>query len=150
MRRIPPLSFGLVLLIGLAACGGQRGLYVAHDTAVGVHGAVNTEKQSGHLMIGYDRDFATIIPRSVPVDEGSEDRDVMSLFGCNAVETEGIFLVRYTENIATGDAAADLASLFRQEPDASSGAADGEENEVRNVFNCFEDLDDAEENQPAE
>lgn len=113
-------------------------LYVAHDVVVGVNAQVSPDRQEGRLIIGYDRDFVTIIPKSVQVDGGS-DRDVMSLLGCTELTVGGIFLSSYTDSLATGEAAKLFAmkvgeddrffdcheQATEQDGNSSSGAAGG-------------------------
>jgi hypothetical protein len=124
----------LGLTLGTVGCS-PNGLYVASETVVGVHGRVNTEKTSGFVMIGYDRDFATIIPRSVdlPKAENADagltarerGREVMSAMGCSELEVEGIFLTKFVESLATGRAARAYAKALKD------GNTDG------NFFSCM-------------
>ncbi|MFO1026445.1 MAG: hypothetical protein U1E70_14820 [Acetobacteraceae bacterium] len=114
--------------ISLGLCGVLVGgcqanqLYVASNTVVGVHAAVNTAQTSGSLQIGYDRQFATVIPRSVTDDPtvpgnglplGSSGKEVMSLAGCSNLQVDGIFLSRFIENLATGRAAKNYATALQ-------------------------------------
>src|SRR5258706_8153424 len=106
--RIAPLS-ALVLL-----CGCQpTQLYVAHSTVVGVNAAISTEKVAGHLKIGYERDFATVVPKSVPAPGG---REAMGALSCSELEVTGIFLTGFKEYLATGEAAERYAALFKPKP----------------------------------
>lgn len=96
-----------VAVMGLAGCT-PRNLYVAHDTVLGVNASVNQARQKGQLVIGYDRDFATIIPTTVKIPGTENETDAMSLVNCTDLEIDGIFLNKYVDVIATGDAAVDL------------------------------------------
>jgi hypothetical protein len=63
------MRHGRILLVliasaGLAACGEPTQLYIAHNTVIGLDAAVDTNRQSGRLLFGYDRQF--IAPKSVP------------------------------------------------------------------------------------
>lgn len=113
----------------LAACEANQ-LYVAHDTVIGINAAVNTQRTAGTLLIGYDRDFATLVPRSVEqVDESGNptgEKDVMSSFSCSELKTSGIFLSAYRERLITGRAAEEAAKVF--------GKAGAEE--TRKFFTC--------------
>ena len=48
----------------LTGCEANQ-LYLASHTVVGINAAVNPEQTNGWLIVGYDRSFATVIPRSV-------------------------------------------------------------------------------------
>ena len=119
---------GLLVPIAASLCAcGANNLYVAHDTVLGVNAQVNPSRQQGRLAIGYDRDFATIIPQAVVVDdplrEGEED--VMALLGCTEVEVDGLFLTSYTDSLASGYAAIKFAEKL------ADNAGDG-----RALFAC--------------
>lgn len=85
-------------------------LYVAHDTILGVNAKVNQGRQQGQLAIGYDRDFATVIPRSVEPTDGTSGLDAMSLVHCSNVRVDGIYLGEYSDFTATGTAASNIAA----------------------------------------
>jgi hypothetical protein len=97
----------LLCLAFLPGCE-ARNLYVAHDTVLGINAKVNQGRQTGQLVVGYDRDFATVIPTSVPVrTENGVDtgqRDAMSLVHCAEIRIDGINLGSYSDFTATGDA----------------------------------------------
>ncbi len=106
-NRILPLA-----LLALPACE-PNNLYVAHDTVVGLNARVNEGRQQGQLVFGFDRDFATVIPKSVELDNG--DADVMALLNCTHLEVDGIYLDRYSDLTATGDAAINLSGTNASE-----------------------------------
>jgi len=89
--------------LGLTAACAPDNLYVAHDTVVGVNARVSTDRQQGQLLVGYDRDFATIVPKSV--DTGNGSRDAMALLSCTELEVDGVYLSKYTDITASGAAA---------------------------------------------
>lgn len=98
---------------GLAGCGEATNLYVAHNTVVGVNANVSPDRQQGQLLVGYDRDFITIIPKSVDADGlAPGEQDVMSLLNCTELEVDGIFLSRYVDVMASGEAAKKLAAAL--------------------------------------
>ncbi|WP_139792877.1 hypothetical protein [Pseudophaeobacter leonis] len=111
----------------LALLGCDQNLYVAHDTVLGINARLNKDRAAGKLVIGYDREFITIVPkgsRTEPVT-GEEDqtstsnasRDVMSSLGCNYLEAEGPTLKRYSDMVITGEAAIKLAAKIKEEND---------------------------------
>lgn len=108
----------LFILFGLSSvwgCGDT--LYVAHDTVVGINAAVSANRQQGQVVIGYDRDFAAVVPVIEPGKVGPDgtsrtDREAMAVFGCTRMETKSIFLTRYSDVISTGDAANKLAKTL--------------------------------------
>ncbi len=113
--------------LAVTACG-QNNLYVAHHTVVGVNAAVNMERSAGHLVIGYDRNFVTIAPRSVPIGDGTEDgEDVMAALSCSELEVKGIYLSKFVEYLATGEAGIEFARKF-----GATGQGGG-------IFQCFDD-----------
>lgn len=97
------LAWALSVLL-LPACE-PRNLYVAHDTVVGVNAKVSQDRQQGQLVVGYDRDFVTVIPKSVDDPSGINKKDAMALLSCTELEVDGIFLSKYTDITASGDAA---------------------------------------------
>lgn len=108
----------------LCGCQPPTNLYVAATTVVGVNAAVNTEQTAGHLKIGYDRDFVTVVPRSVAVPGHDQQREVMAALSCSEVEVTGIFLTGFKEYLATGQAARNYAQLYKipSKPDPASAA----------------------------
>lgn len=95
--------------LAIAGCAPKR-LYVAHDTVLGINAKVNEARQQGQLVIGYDRDFATIIPTSVKYAGGAEgETDAMALVQCTELQVDGIFLSKFSDFTATGQAAIDLS-----------------------------------------
>lgn len=107
------LSLGAIVLV--SGCG--ENLYVAHDTVVGLNAAVSADRAQGQFVFGFDRDYTAVVPVK---EKGSKDsagkvttsREAMAVFGCSRVETKGIFLTRYSDVIATGSAAVDLAETI--------------------------------------
>lgn len=101
------LTFALVTLSGCAT----NNLYVAHDTVIGLNAKLSDTRQQGSLVIGYDRDYVTMIPKSVTVvdDNGVVKKDAMASIGCNRVQVQGAQLVEYRDFVITGDAAIALA-----------------------------------------
>lgn len=98
MKRLKFLFFVPVFL---SACEANN-LYVAHETVVGLNAQVSQDRQQGRLVLGYDRDFITLVPKSV--DRGA-NQDVMALLSCSELEVSGIFLTRYVDVLASGEAA---------------------------------------------
>ena len=123
--------FGLKTLIPLALCTTAAceptNLYVAHHTVVGVNAAVNTEQTKGHLIIGYDRNFVTLVPKSVDDPDG-EGKEAMSALSCSELKVEGIFLTKFVEYLATGEAGREFARKFAMEPEEGS-----------KIFDCYDD-----------
>lgn len=103
MKRIL-LALGVC---SLSNCGDQ--LYVAHDTVVGINAAVSANRQQGQVVIGFDRDFAALVPVKEP-DTSDGTREAMAVFGCTRMETKSIFLTRYSDVISTGEAANKLSA----------------------------------------
>lgn len=110
----------VLLALFLPACE-PRNLYVAHDTVVGVNAKVSQDRQQGQLVIGYDRDFVTVIPKSVDDPSGQNKKDAMALLSCTELEVDGIFLSKYVDITASGEAAKNFASRIQDD---------------NNFFNC--------------
>ena len=110
-RRHVMCRFALkaALLLGLLPGCSPNSLYVAHETVLGVNAKVNQGRAQGQLLVGYDRDFATVIPTNVKVP-GTSKTDAMSLVHCSLVKVESIYLDEYSDFTATGDAAANIAA----------------------------------------
>lgn len=101
------ISIAFATLSGCAT----NNLYVAHDTVIGLNAKLSDTRQQGSLVIGYDRDYVTIIPKSVtiPDGKGGVKKDAMASLGCNRVQVQGAQLVEYRDFVITGDAAIALA-----------------------------------------
>jgi hypothetical protein len=116
----------------LAGCEANQ-LYVVSRTVVGVNAAVNPELTEGAVFVGYDRSFATVIPRSVKVKDpitGAEKQEAMTSLACSSLAVDGITVRRFTESIATGDA----AYTFAQKLHTTAGSS-----AVKDFFDCFKD-----------
>lgn len=109
--RILGVLGGSLFLIGCSLQTKQ--VYVASDTSLGIHGAINTAQAAGQLVIGYDRKFAAVVPK-LNADSNSE---AMSAFNCTHVKIEGMKLTEFHERLATGQAATNLADSL---PDAAN------------------------------
>ena len=103
MARFDPFrAAALGACIVLGACSTDN-LYVAHDTVVGVNAALDSQRGSGRVMIGYNRNFGTYVPKSVHHPNGKE---AMSVLSCSELRVSGIWLAEFTEYLGTGEAAA--------------------------------------------
>ena len=111
MLRLIIFTFILIL----SGCEATN-LHVVHHTVVGVNAAVSSDQTSGHVIIGYDRNFNTIIPKSVD-DQNGNGHEAMSALSCSEVEVDGIFLTKFQESLATGQAAIDFASAVNTNND---------------------------------
>ena len=101
--------FALATTLVITGCDNVwQTAYIASNTVVGVNAAVSGSRQTGALIIGYDRDFATVIPTYV--NNATGRREVMRVRGCSGMKTEGINLVRYADVIATGQYARNPAA----------------------------------------
>jgi hypothetical protein len=130
-QEIAAIAFLAVLL---SACEPAQ-LYLANHTVVGINAKVNPEQGTGTLLIGYDRTFATVIPRSVEHQEnGLVTRDAMSALVCSNLVVDGITIRRYTESLATGQAATKFADHLGTQTDAAVAAT-----KIREFFDCFKD-----------
>lgn len=122
-------SASLVLL--LAGCDANQ-LYMGSKTVIGVNAAVSPDQTKGWVVVGYDRTFAAIVPRSA--DELGEDgkpadggrKDAMSALVCSRLEVSGITIKHFTESIATGKAAQTFATQL------GSDTAP-----IKDFFKCF-------------
>lgn len=125
LRQAVPLIFGIGCI--LSGCE-PTNLYVAHHTVVGVNASMNSERTTGHLVIGYDRKFATVVPKSVDAESGTDGgKDAMAALSCSDVEVKGIFLSKFVEYLATGEAAKTFATQF------------GKTGEAGKIFDCYDD-----------
>lgn len=129
--RIVPMGRRFILAAGIAltlsACEPVN-MYVAHSTVLGLNAAGALDRSSGHLIIGYDRRFGAIIPKSVPVPEGME---AMSVLSCSDLKVDGIFLTGFTEYLATGKAAEGFARIVATDTDPDQKTA------MDQMFDCY-------------
>jgi hypothetical protein len=119
------LSAAVVTMLG--GCEANQ-LYMGSKTVVGINAAVNPEQTKGWLVVGYERNFAAVIPRSVE-DPATGKQEAMSSIACSRLEVKGITIKHYTESIATGDAAIKFAE----------GLQSSDPRVVKDFFNCFKD-----------
>ena len=125
MAKRSAIAAGLALM--LSACEPVN-LYVAHSTIVGLNAAVSVDRSSGHLIVGYDRHFGAIVPKSVPVEEGKE---AMSVLSCSDLKVDGIFLAGFTEYLATGRAATGFAEAVAKITDPAQKTG------MDQMFDCY-------------
>jgi len=124
------LKLGRLALI--AACPAILGgceanqLYLAYHSNVGINASVDDKLTQGHLIVGYNRDFIAVVPKSVPMDGSPDRRDAMATLVCSDLVVDGVFLKKYSENIATGEA----AKIFSKRLMDSKGQSD-------NFFDCY-------------
>ena len=110
-------------------------LYMGSRTVVGINASVNPEQTTGSLIIGYDRNFAAVIPRSAELKQAgdgqaSQKRDAMTAIACSSLYVKGITIKKFTEAIATGEAA-----------DKFAGALGNNPKPIKDFFVCFKDSD---------
>jgi hypothetical protein len=158
--RHGPVVLGLIA--GLAACGEPTQLYIAHNTVVGLDAAVDTNRQAGRLLFGYDRQFIALAPKAVPHKKDLEEpdpvcdepvsadaacREAMAALSCSEVEVRGIFLTRFKDNLATGTAATKAASTIKTTAERlSRGEATAKEYEtLAAIFDCWQRQETAEQ-----
>ncbi len=125
------ISIGLLVpaVAALSACEAKN-LYIAHDTVLGINAALDQGRQQGQLVIGYDRDFAAVVPKTVEADDGSGEKDAMALLNCTHLEIKGIYLNRYSDVVVTGEAAkalvnADILNAARDECEKQANTQTG-------------------------
>ena len=128
-----PLEAMTILASLLLLCGCEpTQLYLASHTVVGINGRVNPQQGTGTLLIGYDRTFATVIPRSVDKPQGGlAARDAMSALVCSNLIVDGITIRKYTESLATGQAATQFADHLTKTEDPAG--------KIKDFFDCFKD-----------
>ena len=117
----------IMMLFALAGCEATN-LHVVHHTVVGVNAAVSSDQTAGHVIVGYDRNFNTIIPKSVKDSHGNGN-EAMSALSCSEVEVDGIFLTKFQESLATGTAAIQFAQALKNNKDKLG------------IFDCLDDPD---------
>ena len=116
------LSAGIVTM--LSGCEANQ-LYLGSKTVVGVNAAVDAKQTKGWLVVGYDRNFVALVPRSVD-DPETGKQDAMSSLACSRLEVKGITIKHFKESIATGDAAKTFAAHLNNDPQ-----------KIKDFFDCF-------------
>lgn len=94
----------IAAVLALPACT-PKNLFIAHDTVLGINASLDQGRQQGQLVIGYDRDFAAVVPKTVPSEKQPGRTDAMAMVNCTHLEVKGIYLNRYSDIVVTGDAA---------------------------------------------
>jgi hypothetical protein len=127
----PLVARAAIAVLLAAIIGGcePTNLYVAHTTVLGVNGAMNADQSSGHLIVGYDRKFAAVVPKSVDTEDGKE---AMSVLSCSDVKVDGIFLAAFTEYLATGRAAQGFANKV-----TNPKSTEEEREAIDQMFDCY-------------
>lgn len=110
----------------LAGCDANQ-LYLGSRSVVGINASVNPELNSGSLIVGYDRTFAAVIPRSVD-DTQTGKQEAMTAIACSSLGVKGVTIKHFKESIATGAAAEMFANALKQESEKKS---------VKDFFDCF-------------
>ncbi len=121
--RLALILAGLAAL--LAGCDANQ-LYMGSKTVIGVNAAVSPDQTKGWLVVGYDRTFAAIVPRSTDDPDDKEKKDAMSALVCSRLIVKGITIKHFKESIATGKAAQTFASQLESDPAP-----------VKDFFDCF-------------
>lgn len=94
-------AIGLLVITILTGCTDT--IYYYQKTSVGLDVSASTPERSGHVILGYKRRFATIVP------EVEKDGEAVSVISCTRLEKEGMFDLAVYEDLATGDAATAFA-----------------------------------------
>jgi hypothetical protein len=119
----------LLAAVGWLPGGCEVGqLHLAYQTNVGINAAIKPDMTEGSLMIGYQRDFATLVPKSVAMQDGTGKRDAMASLVCSELVVQGIWLNKYVEYVATGDAAKDFAARLM-----------GQQTQADKFFDCYKE-----------
>lgn len=131
-RAATRVAGALALLLGLGAC---QNLYIASDTSAGIQASLNTARTAGKMSIGWERDFIVMIPRSVKVNSDEDGKaddknrknksssaqknhlnkemETMSVASCTDFDTEGVYITKFEQRLATGEAARNLMETMR-------------------------------------
>lgn len=117
----------------LTGCDANQ-LYMGSRTVVGINAAVNTNLNDGWLIVGYDRTFATAIPRSVsePVKDQTgrttgQKQESMTAMACSSLAVNGVTVKHFKESVATGEAASRFAE----------GLSTVNAKPMKDFFDCF-------------
>lgn len=108
MRR-PSLILGLLGPLLLCACapGQENGnLIYLQRTVIGFDAAASTAGNGGHILLGYDRQFVTIVPTRA-------DGTAMSEVSCSEVRSKGLTDMTIEERLVTGQAAINYSGQFK-------------------------------------
>src|SRR5262249_15086049 len=102
-------------------------LYLAYRTNVGINASVNPQMTEGSLIIGYRRNFATVVPKSVPIRDDATGRDAMSALVCSDLTVTGIWLSSYVEYLASGKASTMFAEKLTKK----------QQDQTDDFFSCY-------------
>ncbi len=105
------LKVASVCVVFLSACAPSKGVYVFHETTVGLNGGVNQQSGAGNLSFGYKRKFDARVPRVDPKQTGVAG-NALSHANCTSLTTKGIFVTGYTDVTATGRHAGEKISVL--------------------------------------
>lgn len=108
MKHTLTLFAAVSSMVMLSGCAAQN-MYMAHDTSIGIKAQLSADRQKGSIALGYKRDYVAIIPKSVEQGQPAGQSDVMASMGCSRVETQGARLIGYSDAVATGAVAIELA-----------------------------------------
>lgn len=118
MHKSEKLVVVAITSLLLSACGAKN-LYVASRTIIGLNAEMDKEQATGHMKLGYNRDFLVVAPKSVPDKDVSDKymsdkKDAMSVYSCTDMEVTGIYLTKFNEILATGEAAQNIGATLPQ------------------------------------
>lgn len=112
MHKSKKLVLVTIASLLLSACGAKN-LYIASRTIIGLNAEMDKEQATGHMKLGYDRDFLVVAPKSVPIE--GEKYDAMSVYSCSDMEVTGIYLTKFNETLVTGEAAQNIGKTLSKE-----------------------------------
>tara|TARA_R110000868_G_scaffold139015_1_gene353679 strand:- start:1292 stop:1645 length:354 start_codon:yes stop_codon:yes gene_type:complete len=115
--------WGLALLcLGAGALSGcSDAIYFYQRSTVGFNAAASTPEGAGYVRLGYGRRFLAAVPEK----DGGE---AVSIVSCSTIDKNGMYDIRVSENLMTGDAATKFAKNVKKD-----GSKEG------SAVKCFSD-----------
>lgn len=138
MRLARPVSL-MCVAMAVTGCDANQ-LYMGSRSVVGINASVNPELNSGSLIVGYDRAFAAVVPRSVD-DNSTGKQEAMTAIACSSLGVKGVTIKHFKESIATGAAAEAFANTLKNDADKKS---------VKDFFDCFKNKPEAKPTPPTQ
>jgi hypothetical protein len=101
----------LALVVTTTGCATPSHLIFHTSTTLGVDVATSADNSTIHARVGYDRQTATIIPKTrVKNGQGQEEPEAMAVIGRSRIKIRWFRPSEICERFATGKAALNMAS----------------------------------------
>jgi hypothetical protein len=111
LRTVLLIGGAIATMFGSIGCANVSHALVYQDTTLGINGGASPQNGNINLKIGFQRNFASVVPKVKnpnPNSPDAPDVEAGSVFAASRYSVKGLQLPDIDEFIVTGDAAAEL------------------------------------------